>query len=162
MNAATTFHGTYQWMAPEWIIESESTPKVDVFTLGACFANIVAVVLEGRDGLREIWRIGLESGSCQFAANLEDVLVYLESVKLAHFDPRIEVSKLKFHALLIEWVERMIVREPAGRASMDELQSICNKHDPCWEVVPELSPNRFETLEEVSFPLWGGGVKSRS
>ncbi|KAH8586386.1 hypothetical protein B0O99DRAFT_72240 [Bisporella sp. PMI_857] len=132
-------------MAPEWIIESESTLKVDVFTLGACFAIVLAVVLEGKDGLREIWRIGLESGSCQFAANLEDVLAYLESIKLAHFDSRIEVPKLDFHALLIEWVERMIVKEPAGRASMDELQSICNNHDPYFKIVVEQARSKDHT-----------------
>lgn len=54
MGAATTFNGTYRWEAPEWMDQSESTPKVDVFTLGACFAIIEAVVLAGRDGLRSI------------------------------------------------------------------------------------------------------------
>jgi len=152
MNASTTYHGTYQWMAPEWIIESESTPKVDVFTLGACFAIIEAVVLAWRDGLRMIWKIGLESKSCQFARNLEDVLAYLMTLKDKLTDKENDTNR--FYALLIEWVESMIMKELEERATMDDLQKIYERHDPAFELIQALRPKRFTTMIEVSLYIY--------
>ncbi len=148
MNAATTFNGTYEWMAPEWINKSGSTPKVDVFTLGACFSIIEAIVLAGKDGLDKIWKIGLESGSCQFAANLENILAYLAILKPKSTDW--ENNTQIFQVLLIEWVECMIVRVPEDRATMDDLQMLCQQYDPHFRLIPTLNPARFGTQREVS------------
>lgn len=134
MSAATTFNGTYQWVAPEWISKSESTPKVDVFTLGACFAIIEAVVLAGRDGLRNIWEIGLESKSCQFAANLEDVLAYLRRLRSSINNPSLIVFVV--HKLLSQWVEHMLVSLPDKRATTDKLQRLCYSKTPPFSSYP--------------------------
>ena len=145
MSAATTFNGTYQWVASEWISKSESTPKVDVFTLGACFAIIEAVVLAGRDGLRNIWHIGLESNSCQFAANLDDVLACLASLRA-----KVKALAYSFRYLLSQWVQHMLVRLPDKRATMNKLQMLCYESDPHFQLIPTLNPSRFDTLKEVS------------
>jgi serine/threonine protein kinase len=93
IGAMTTFYSTYEWMALEWIDKRESTPKVDVFTLGACFAIIEAIVQAGRDGLRQIWDVAFKSGNCRFASNVKDVLAYLQTLRVNSAKPETDTSE---------------------------------------------------------------------
>jgi serine/threonine protein kinase len=119
--APTTFNGTYDWMAPEWIDKRESTPKVDVFTLGACFAIIEAIVQAGKDGLRQIWKVAFGSEDCRFASNVKDVLAYLQKLRVNSAEPETDTGE--FRETLAGWVKGMIIKEPSKRLTMDKLQS---------------------------------------
>jgi serine/threonine protein kinase len=118
--AATTFNGSWQWYAPEWIDESQSTPKVDVFALGECFTPILAIVLAGRDGLLAMWEMAFGTGNCQFASNLEALRAYFKSMSACLAEPLAANGQFK---VVLSWVvEAMIRREPLERPTMDKLQ----------------------------------------
>ncbi|MCJ1380025.1 hypothetical protein MMC17_003128 [Xylographa soralifera] len=78
----TTFRGTYQYLAPEQIRQIESTPKSDVFAMGACFAYIAGVMYNGNAGYREIYNAFTTIGrSCQFGNELRYIRPILERLR---------------------------------------------------------------------------------
>jgi len=76
---ATSNDGTYSYLAPEQVGNSDPTPKSDVFSLGCCFTYIEGILHSGRDGLLKVYESTLETKSCRFADNASRVNEFLNN-----------------------------------------------------------------------------------
>jgi Protein kinase domain/FHA domain len=114
--ASTDFtQSTRLYLAPEQISHKGSTPKADIFSLGCCFALVLAVVCEGERGIARIDGIFDEitsEGHLRAGTYAEELPRFLEVLNdLVRGWQEHNIQRREVHAL----VARMLEEEPANR-----------------------------------------------
>lgn len=126
--ADTSFHGTYQYLAPEQIDRIESTPKSDIFSLGCCFAMIEAVLHSGQKGLELVEEAAMGVGPCQFGMNLSGIHKILDEPAISSHTATSSETSL-FRPMIRDLVSSMMTKNPAERPSIDEVHARLMEYD---------------------------------
>ena len=114
-DSSTNFtHSTFDYLAPEQVHHVDSTPKSDVFAMGCCFANILAIWCAGSKGRENLLdAIEEDSRSCQYARELDHVEAALEYICFKREGKRRDVLAL---------VQSMLKAEPSERPNSYEVR----------------------------------------
>lgn len=127
----TSFDGTRQYMAPEQLDGLSSTARSDVFSLGACFV-IIQAILCTKAGLRP-WMIAKQNQTSffaidklakgGFAPNIDQIMHVLRET---HQDQAGEVNQEveAFRTLLLDTISKMVDVDPQQRPDADALCDI--------------------------------------
>jgi serine/threonine protein kinase len=159
IGAPTSFVGTELYMAPEQLAKESSSTKSDIFSLGACFAIIQAVLCtkvgkvawmranQNQEGFFAIDKIA-KGG---FTPNIDQILALLEQMQQdreAQSDP----AGSLFRSILQRMVRKMFTVDPVKRPTADEL---CQLLEGCeWESWREKASNHLvQRIPQIS-PKW--------
>jgi serine/threonine protein kinase len=100
-------NSTYQYLAPEQVAHKDSSPKSDVFSMGCCFANIIAVLCRGSEGRELIKEAFMDfNRSCRYATELPHVFKALDTIHANYASRR---------KLLLTSVRAMLSEDPKDR-----------------------------------------------
>lgn len=127
----TSFDGTSQYMAPEQLEGLSSTARSDVFSLGACFAIIQAIICT-KAGLRPWMKAKQDQTSffaidklakVGFAPNIGQIMQVLrETHQNQAGEANLEVET--FRTLLLDTISKMVEVDPQQRPDADALCDI--------------------------------------
>ncbi|OBT66527.1 hypothetical protein VE03_03689 [Pseudogymnoascus sp. 23342-1-I1] len=124
----TSFDGTRQYMAPEQLDGLSSTARSDVFSLGACFV-IIQAILCTKTGLRP-WMRAYQDKKCffaidelargGFAPNIDQIMRVLREMHREQVGEAIPEAEA-FRTLLLDVVAGMVEVDPLLRPDADAL-----------------------------------------
>jgi serine/threonine protein kinase len=128
IGAPTSFDGTKQYMAPEQLAGESSTTKSDIFSLGACFAMIQAVLCT-KAGLKAWMRAKQNQqgffaidkvAEGRFAPNVDQILALLEQMRQDE-GVQLEPASSLFRSTLQHMIQKMFTVDPLQRPNADAL-----------------------------------------